>query len=439
MFFESQRRAMTLFLSTYRATGFLCLCLALNILSLSVADPAGAQPVAHATTDPEIEMWFYPVSTANGIGSVRDRGATFSWYTPQPGFPDITGSGFDPIQRGTIVIATDTKASIPQLADPTRYRIDAVTVSLSMLGSIGSGAGAYDGTSDDHVAVGLGDDNDAGHPIEMWGVGFDGDYTTFGFNPASEPNPSYFHSGDRRWPISGGSFTGPYQIYPIDADGRDTSNSVSGGYSATEPDNSTDAFSPTPIAVGRTFNSQGEELAPGTLVGQGTKFEFAPDLSDPRIVSYVQNSLASGHLGFFFSSLHQPNGHDGDVFYPDFYLDNVAGGPNPLGNGPTINIEVTILPEDVNGDFDADGDVDGSDFLDWQTSIGTTVSPAGEGADGNGDGVVDGLDLIGWQNAFGETTSSVSSGSALPEPGAPALLASAALGLLAARLTRKVL
>jgi hypothetical protein len=82
-----------------------------------------AAPLEFANADPEIEMWFYPSSTSNGTGSVRDRGSTFSWYSSVDGFPPVTGGGIDAIQRGVIVVATDTSATVPKISDPTRYRI----------------------------------------------------------------------------------------------------------------------------------------------------------------------------------------------------------------------------------------------------------------------------------------------------------------------------
>jgi hypothetical protein len=391
----------------------------------SVAATAQASALNYATTDPEIEMWFYPFSTANGVGSVRDRGAAFSWYTPQEGFPDITGSGTDPSQRGVILVASDTSATIPKLADPTKYRIDSLRVTMTMLGSIGSGVGTYDGSADDYAAVVAGNDADAGHPVEMWGVGFGGaestlGYSTFGFT--GESGAEYFNSGDRRWPISGGSFTGPYQIYAIDGAGNDVSNAISGGYSATAVGNTTAPFAPTPFAVGKVYDELGAEVAAGSSVSQGTEFVFEPNLEDAALVSYVQNSLAAGHLGFFFASLDEPNGHSGDVFYPDFYLDNVPNGPNPYGNAPTIELSVTILPDEpLLGDYDESGVVDVDDYATWKAAFGSAVA-AGTGADGNGDGIVDAADYSVWRDNLGGGVGGNAGVAAVPEPGTILLL-----------------
>jgi chitin-binding protein len=57
-------------------------------------------------------------------------------------------------------------------------------------------------------------------------------------------------------------------------------------------------------------------------------------------------------------------------------------------------------------DFDVDGDIDGSDFLDWQ--LGMSPTPAGLS------------DLNDWQNSYG-ATASISAASGIPEPSAVTL------------------
>lgn len=65
--------------------------------------------------------------------------------------------------------------------------------------------------------------------------------------------------------------------------------------------------------------------------------------------------------------------------------------------------ELWVLDVSRPGDYDADGDVDGSDFLYWQRSYGTTVEIAGSSADGEGNGRVDVGDLAVWHNHFGQS------------------------------------
>jgi hypothetical protein len=78
---------------------------------------------------------------------------------------------------------------------------------------------------------------------------------------------------------------------------------------------------------------------------------------------------------------------------------------------------VTLLP----GDFDADYDVDGQDFLVWQRTVGSTSELA---ADSSGDGVVNAADLALWRTSFGSSAPpAAASATAIPEPSGLALLA----------------
>lgn len=79
-----------------------------------------------------------------------------------------------------------------------------------------------------------------------------------------------------------------------------------------------------------------------------------------------------------------------------------------------------------NADFDGDGDVDGSDFLAWQTGFGSGSTLAQ--GDANGDGNVDAADFSIWESQFGNISGGGSlAGAAVPEPGTLALLVLMAL------------
>lgn len=81
------------------------------------------------------------------------------------------------------------------------------------------------------------------------------------------------------------------------------------------------------------------------------------------------------------------------------------------------NIRVEEIPNEVaeDADFDADGDVDGRDFLTWQRNFPITDGSAllSDG-DANDDGNVDGLDLPIWQNQYGP--GALAATVAVPEP-----------------------
>ncbi|MEX2170627.1 MAG: DUF1559 domain-containing protein [Pirellulales bacterium] len=372
--------------------------------------PAGvSHGESHSTTDPEIEMYFYPTSSANGLGSVRDVASAFSAYSitidgqPAELYP---GTGTDPSRRGSFIVVTDTSANIPLLDDNSRYRIDSLRITLTLTNSI-----TYDNTPEDVFELTTLGGDDPGHPVDMYAIGFGGDYQTFGFQ--GETGVEYFNSGDRRWPIQAGNFTGPYQLYSIDADGNDVENAVAGGYSATAPGNTTAAWTPDPFSIGKVYDELGVEWTPGTSVPAGSKFVFEPNLSNQGVVQYLQSSLAAGHLGFFFSSLQQAG--QGGV-YPIFALDQNPSGPGYEGEGPTIELAVTILDDvPLSGDYNHDTVVDVFDYDEWARTYGATVT-AGSGADGNGDAFINAADYAVWRDNYASPLLPTSS-AAVPEPG----------------------
>jgi len=404
------------------------LALAVAATSALASTESNAQTLDYLNDLPEIQMWTYPVTSGNGAGSVRDRGSMFATYSQtQQGTPTFyQGTGAEPTRRASVLVAANTATTVP-LVDPSRYQINSLEIKLTFLGSVifpefGMTL-PYDGTLDASADIVNGTDGDAGHPIEMYGVAFQNGYETFGFG--ANPGANAYALRDPRWEGSA-----PYNYYAVDTLGRDAENSLVGGYSATEPSHATAAFTPNPFAVGKAYDQQGSELAPGTLLEAGRVFTFTPDLSSPAVLEYIQQSLASGHLGFTFSSLVEPEGQSTTIAYPDFYLDDLDVGPNPSGDGPSIALNVTILPEgpaEPAGDYNGDGMVDGADFLAWQRGFGSGVTPAGSGADGDGDGLVDAGDLDVWKEHVGQTTPAAVA--AIPEP-TGAILSLVAAGAL---------
>ncbi len=90
-----------------------------------------------------------------------------------------------------------------------------------------------------------------------------------------------------------------------------------------------------------------------------------------------------------------PFGHD---IYAEFGNERalpILGNFDPPGFGGE-----TMPAGFIPGDFDGTGQVDGNDFLRWQTSLGSTVASRGAGADGNADRTVDRIDLAVWKSVF---------------------------------------
>jgi hypothetical protein len=76
-----------------------------------------------------------------------------------------------------------------------------------------------------------------------------------------------------------------------------------------------------------------------------------------------------------------------------------------------------VESEPVPGDFDDDGDVDGTDLNLWKGAFAQTTA-----ADADGDGDSDGADFLTWQRNLGPAGASAQIG-AVPEPGTAVLLA----------------
>jgi hypothetical protein len=414
------------------------------MLAVAANSVATAQTYEHNNSEPEIEVYFYPAESANGLGSIRDGAATFGQY----GLPNSQGqieySEGDgthvPARRGSIYVVTNAGADIPKGLAPYRYQVDSLKFSVTFNSSNLGTSITYDHTADDYgvLTTNNGEGDDAGKPIELWGVGLGGqfgDYTTFGF--AGESGSQYFKEGSRRWPMSAGAITGPYQIYPIDGEGRDVENAVFGGYSATEADYHVEQFAPEPFAVGHVYDDLGVELSAGADVPAQSVFEFEPRLDDAGVLGYVQRSLAAGHLGFALSSLHLPFGHGGVVPYPRWHLDIDPEGPFTAQSGPQFELAVTILPA-LDGDYNHDGIVDGGDFVEWQRTVGSTGLRPGAGADGDLSGTVDAGDLAVWKEHFGDVFGGArAAAAAVPEPAGFVLVTLVAATLLSTRRDRR--
>lgn len=87
------------------------------------------------------------------------------------------------------------------------------------------------------------------------------------------------------------------------------------------------------------------------------------------------------------------------------------------------------------GDFDGDGDIDGPDFLAWQTNLPQSRGGSLDQGDADGDNDIDGADFVVWQTNFPYTPEP--STSPAPEPQAILLGLLAVAGVTAARLRGK--
>jgi hypothetical protein len=67
------------------------------------------------------------------------------------------------------------------------------------------------------------------------------------------------------------------------------------------------------------------------------------------------------------------------------------------------NSWLSVTRDPLPGDFDGDGDVDGADFVAWQTNFPKASGATLAQGDADGDGDVDGADFVIWQTNFPAT------------------------------------
>jgi prepilin-type N-terminal cleavage/methylation domain-containing protein len=384
------------------------------VLLFSVEQAArGATTVWNA---PQLDTWIY----VNAFGSGnRPLAPTFTGGLDiNPETQDfVPGTAQSPSRVGMGLIAFDTSSQVTPGLAVSRYQLNSVTVTMTMESGSG-GTLLYDSTLDTRAEI-LADvisgDYDVQRPIELYGAGFRLGYDGFALGGAA--GPSKF--AESTFPYAAGS---GYRVCPVVGDAgqagayRDVSNSITGGFSATSSGGSTAPFEVTPWAVGTVAG-----LTEGAAIADRTTFSFNLNLTEPGVLPYLQQSLATGALGFMLSSLHaaEQMGGGPSPAYPQWFMKESVGG---VFNGvpATLAIDYTVLPDGPLGDYDGDLVVDGSDFLRWQRDLGSAVAPAGAGADGDASGVVDAGDLAVWRMNFDAAGSLPT---AIPEPKAGLLVA----------------
>jgi hypothetical protein len=126
--------------------------------------------------------------------------------------------------------------------------------------------------------------------------------------------------------------------------------------------------------------------------------------------------LFSPNWGEFASATYLPLPGGNTAFVPGSGL--VPGSPTNYAG------DVGTFPSPaVPGDFDGDNDVDGADFVAWQTNFPKQTGGTLETGDADNDGDVDGADFVVWQTNFPYP----SGAAVVPEPSAFLLAAIAGM------------
>ena len=216
---------------------------------------------------------------------------------------------------------------------------------------------------------------------------------------------------------------------------------------------------PDPENPGKTFDQSRDQLlrvgAAPDAIYNGAVYggQDAETLWNTLVRKHANVSLfLSGHQFEDFDEFkyHLENGDHGNQVY-ELLVDpqNMANGGNGWirllefdPDGTTVHVktyspflnqwdlapdnfyDIRLSPID-SADYDADGDVDGADFLVWQRDLGSTTAPA---ADGNHDGTVDAADLTLWRENFAAgAKAALDATVAVPEPASTLLACAAAM------------
>jgi hypothetical protein len=89
------------------------------------------------------------------------------------------------------------------------------------------------------------------------------------------------------------------------------------------------------------------------------------------------------------------------------------------------------------GDYDADGDIDASDYAVWRSAFGSETILRGSGADGNYDGMIDAADYLVWRKSHDDGAASAAAAvAAVPEPATGAIFGILAITVCYCRMRR---
>jgi hypothetical protein len=171
----------------------------------------------------------------------------------------------------------------------------------------------------------------------------------------------------------------------------------------------------------------------GITMVAGTKYHFEIEVDPvnerykPSISDGTNSFTSSGYLGF-------RNQDDGLTRSWLFF--GLGLTPTSADLGYSVD-SISIEPASQPGDFDADGDVDGADFIAWQTNFPLESGATSTQGDADGDNDVDGADFAVWQTNFPFSPSA--GASPVPEPAAFVLAFIAAAACYAVRRKKRLL
>jgi hypothetical protein len=331
----------------------------LLIASSSATGLVGDETTTIIKDGPQRDRWMYPFNATPGY---RPAASVFGFWTAvEPTFDN---------RDAQFVISFNTDEDLtPGTANDYQVVSATVTVQASNEGIV------YDGTTDswqcfvepdnsDYI-----EDSDPGQPIELYGT----DYRS-GFDATTWYEDAPFGTGDTTLPGSRTAFAAGYRNDEL----VDVSNHVREGWT------------PTPFSTAVI-----DDVSAGEIIPLESIFKFEIDVSDPKIQSYIINSLDHGTMTFTVSSLTKVEVMSGT--YPLFYCrENVAV---EFGIASAATLEIVVEPASSGNacDLTGDGLVDGADLSRLLGSWGTN-DPL---PDLDSNGTVDGADLAALLGCWG--------------------------------------
>lgn len=331
------------------------------------ASLARSEVVSVTFTEPALDRWMYPFNFSAGE---ETRASLFAAIS-QPGFDD---------RDGQLLVGFDTAEFIPAGRGRLSYKVLSATLKVYVEND---NAFFYDPTPDPLASSFAPNDPeyvpdaDPSKPIEVWPVGYRNGATASsfmedsGFGGTPDVSPAQ----------------GARNVFPSLLDHAQVATDVSNQVRTRLP--------ASPIALGRLIGLNGE-LAPGTLVPQGSEVRFTLAGATSANTVYLQNALDTGLVRLLVTTLEPtsggPGGGTGGVTYPRIYTKESAAAA--LGYAPSLTLEVAVT---CAADFTGDDLVDDSDFVVFVAAYNELLDAR---CDLNGDTVTDDSDFVGFASAY---------------------------------------